>query len=478
MSRVLIVDDEQSICWGLERLLTDEGFDVTTAASAEEALALVEQERPDLAMFDVRLPGMDGLSALERLRQRPDPFPVIVVTAYGNLETAVRAVENGAFDYVTKPFELEQIVDVVRRAAKSVATSAPAAPAEFDPERAFDLIGRSEPMQQVFKQIALAAPSDAAVLLVGESGTGKELAARALHKHSRASTGPFVPIHLAALNPTLVESELFGHVRGAFTGAESDRAGLLESADGGTVFFDEAADIPLPLQAKLLRAIERQEVTRVGDVRPRPARFRVVSAINRDPAACLREGTLRLDLFYRLAGFEIRLPALRERGDDVALLAEHFLQRAAASRGQGLRFDRAALTELQRRPWVGNVRELRNAVEQAAVVTRHAMVEVQHLPPPGKYERVAHGASVDDLVAAVAAWAEQKLEAGADDGRLYDAVLEAIEPPLFDAVLRRTLGNRAAAADRLGIHRATLRKKLNERRGDASEGSDSSRDNE
>ncbi len=466
MSRVLIVDDEESICWGLQRLLSDEGFEVSVASSAEEALALVDRERPDLAMFDVRLPGIDGLTALEQLQQRPNPFPVIVVTAYGNLETAVRAVENGAFDYVTKPFELEQIVDVVRRAAKSVTSAAPPPAAEYDPATAYDLIGRSEPMQQVFKQIALAAPTDATVLLVGESGTGKELAARAVHRHSRYASGPFVPIHLAALNATLVESELFGHARGAFTGAEHDRAGLLESADGGTVFFDELADIPLPLQAKLLRAIERQEVTRVGEVRSRPVHFRVVSAVNRDPASCLRDGTLRLDLFYRLAGFEIRLPALRDRGDDIVLLAEHFLQRAASARGCGLRFDAEARNELRRRPWPGNVRELRNAVEQAAVVARHGSVETQHLPPPGKYEVSAAQVDADALVAATAAWVEARLDAGTDDGRLYDALLAAIESPLFDAVIRRTLGNRAAAADRLGIHRATLRKKLNERRGD------------
>jgi two-component system nitrogen regulation response regulator GlnG len=465
---VLIVDDEESICWGLRRLLTDEGFDVSVASSAEEALEMVERQPPDLAMFDVRLPGLDGLTALERLRKSDNGFPVIVVTAYGNLETAVRAMENGAFDYVTKPFELEQVVDVVRRAAKAAknrTTTTPAKPT--DAPVATKLLGRSEPMQAMFKQIALAAPTDAAVLLVGESGTGKEVAARALHEHSARSGGPFVPIHLAALNPTLVESELFGHVRGAFTGADFERTGLLESADGGTVFFDEAADIPPGLQVKLLRAIERQEVTPVGDVRPRAVRFRVVSAMNRDPAECLRSGAVRPDLFYRLAGFEIRLPALRERGNDLTLLAEHFLLQAAGTNGANdLRFAESTLAELRRRTWPGNVRELRNVVEQAAVLARRGLVEPQHLPPPGRYEAAPGAVEATALAAAVRAWAETKLAAKADTGQLYEKLLAEIERPLFEAVLHQTLGNRAAAADLLGIHRATLRKKLNERRGE------------
>lgn len=468
MSRVLIVDDEESICWGLKRLLTDEGFDVSIASSAEEALELVERQPPDLAMFDVRLPGLDGLSALEQLRKSDNLFPVIVVTAYGNLETAVRAMENGAFDYVTKPFELEQVVDVVRRAAQAAKSRSPASRANAaEVPVAPSLLGRSEPMQAVFKQIALSAPTDAAVLLVGESGTGKEVVARALHQHSLRSAGPFVPIHLAALNPTLVESELFGHLRGSFTGADADRTGLLESADGGTVFFDEAADIPAPLQVKLLRAIERQEVTPVGDVRPRAVRFRVISAMNRDPAECLRSGTVRPDLFYRLAGFEIRLPPLRERGNDLTLLAEHFLRQAGATNGASdLRFAESTLAELRRRTWPGNVRELRNVVEQAAVLARRGAVEPQHLPPPGRYEAAPGAEEATAVVAAIRAWAESRLASKADFGQLYDKLLAEIEPPLFEAVLHQTLGNRAAAADLLGIHRATLRKKLNERRGE------------
>lgn len=465
MSHVLIVDDEESICWGLRRLLTEEGHEVTVAAGAEEALAAVERRRPDLALFDVRLPGIDGLTALERLRGAEYDFPVIIVTAYGDLDTAVRAVERGAFDYLTKPFDLEQVVETVRRAA-ATATRKPQPTiarerAVLDPD---ELVGRGPAMQEVFKRIALAAPTDAAVLLVGESGTGKELAARALHRHSRYAAGPFVPIHLGALNPSLVESELFGHVKGAFTGAELDRAGLLEAAEGGTVFLDEAADIPLPVQVKLLRVLQQRELTRVGESRARPCRFRVVAALNRDPAECVREGTLRNDLLYRLAGFEIRLPPLRERTEDIVLLAERFLalcESASASQ----RFSEATLRELRRRSWPGNVRELRNAVEQGAICARTGSIEPAHLPPPGAYEPAAGSHSPgDELRRALTRWAEAAANQSPNAKGLYDRMLDETEPPLFDVVLRRTLGNRAAAADLLGLHRATLRKKLAERR--------------
>ncbi len=320
-------------------------------------------------------------------------------------------------------------------------------------------------MQEVFKRIALAAPTDSSVLIVGESGTGKELAARALHKHSRHASGPFVPIHLGALNASLVESELFGHARGAFTGADFDRPGLLESADGGTVFFDEAADIPPPVQIKLLRVLQQREVTRVGEVKPRPCRFRVIAAVNRDPAECVRAGTLRADLLYRLAGFEVRLPPLRERLDDVPLLARRFLQSAIDGGSTARGISAAAIAELKSRSWPGNVRELRNAVERAAIFARGGIIESEHLPPPGGYEtRVA--TDVADVVHdAVMRWSEAAVAGKPTTGDLYERLLKVIEPALFEVVLRKTLGNRAAAAELLGLHRATLRKKLSERRG-------------
>ncbi|HEV7999522.1 MAG TPA: sigma-54 dependent transcriptional regulator, partial [Planctomycetaceae bacterium] len=280
MSHVLIVDDEPSICWGFRELLAEEGYEVSVASSAEEALELAESALPDAVVLDVRLPGRDGLSTIQDLRRRIGAAPIIVITAFGNLETAVRALEEGAYDYLTKPFDLEQISEVLRRALRRSSTIA--APANDDRSIAPEtFIGTSPAMQAVFKQIALVAPSDVPVLITGESGTGKELVAQAVHRHSRRREAPFLPTCLAALSPGLIESELFGHVRGAFTGAEQARQGLLELADGGTVFLDEIGDVPLPVQVKLLRAFEQHEVTPVGDARSRRSDFRVLAATNR-----------------------------------------------------------------------------------------------------------------------------------------------------------------------------------------------------
>ena len=324
MSHVLIVDDEESICWALRRLMSESGHRVTVASSAEDAFDHVTHELPDVVMLDIRLPGMDGLEALGRLQRLGPQTPIIIMTAFGNLKTAVAALSNGAFDYLVKPFDLEQAATVVARALSrpaEMARSAAAVGNNVDDE----LLGRSAAMQEVFKRIALVAPTDASVLITGESGTGKELVARAIHRHSTRCATPMVPVNLAALSPTLVESELFGHARGAFTGAAAARQGLLELADGGTVFFDEAGDIPASVQVKLLRVLEQHEVTPVGETQPRASAFRVIAATNRDLRAEIRRGAFREDLYFRLAVFEIALPPLRERVDDIPQLAERFL---------------------------------------------------------------------------------------------------------------------------------------------------------
>jgi two-component system nitrogen regulation response regulator GlnG len=278
-------------------------------------------------ILDVRLPGLDGLSALARLRQLTADAPVIVITAYGNLSTAVRAVEGGAFEYLTKPFDLDQALDAVARALQRRSQPGPP-PASTGPEAdPGEIVGRSPAMQAVFRRIALVAPRDACVLITGESGTGKELVARAVHRHSPRADRPFLPVHIAALNPGLVESELFGHAKGAFTGAEQARPGLLALAAGGTVLLDELADIPLPVQVKLLRVLEHGEVFPVGASRPQRLDVRVLAATHQDLFRRVGEGAFRHDLFFRLNVFQVHLPPLRERPGDVPLLAEHFLRR-------------------------------------------------------------------------------------------------------------------------------------------------------
>ncbi|HUY91347.1 MAG TPA: sigma-54 dependent transcriptional regulator [Pirellulales bacterium] len=460
MSRLLIVDDEESICWALRRLAQEEGRDVSVASSAEEAFELAGQTAFDCILLDIRLPGVDGLAAMAQLKQLAPAAPIVVMTAFGSLGTAVEAIRNGAFDYLTKPFDLDRASEVIRRAlAQRDELVRPAMSVVEPPPADEELLGVSPAMQEVFKRIALVAPSSASVLITGESGTGKELVARAIHRHSRESAGPLVSVNLAALNPALVESELFGHVRGAFTGADAPRKGLLELADGGTVFFDEAGDIPLPVQVKLLRALEQREVTPVGDATPRPSSFRVLAATHRDLRQEVRKGTFREDLFFRLAVFEIHLPPLGERVEDIPLLAERFLQNVLPAGGQPVRFTQAALDELCRRPWPGNVRELRNAVEHAALVARAGAITPEHLPPRN-LAAAADEESQNKLSEAVRHWALDRLAGTSLPENLYQQFLDEAEPPLLSAVLERTAHNRVAAAHLLGIHRATLRKKL------------------
>ncbi|MBI2826237.1 MAG: sigma-54-dependent Fis family transcriptional regulator [Planctomycetia bacterium] len=457
MSHVLIVDDEESICWALRRLLTEAGHSVAVASSAEDAFEHVARQAPALVLLDVRLPGMDGLEALARLRGLLPATPVVIMTAYGSLSTAVAALSRGAFEYLIKPFDLDAAAAVVARALERPAELASSGAGAETPPAGEELLGTSAPMQEVFKRIALVAPTEASVLVTGESGTGKELVARAIHRHSLRAEAPLVPVNLAALSPTLVESELFGHARGAFTGAATARQGLLELADGGTVFFDEAGDIPASVQVKLLRVLEQHEVTPVGDTRPRTSAFRVIAATNRDLRSEVGRGAFREDLYFRLAVFEIALPSLRERPDDIPLLANCFLVRARGP-GSHARFTRAAMDELCRRPWPGNVRELRNAVEHAVIVARGGPIGPEHLPAP----TVVAGEQTDAGVIAgfVRRWAESQFRGDQETADLYERLLDLVEPPLLEVALRTHHGQRVSAARSLGLHRATLRKKL------------------
>jgi len=482
MSNILIVDDEESICWGLSRLLTGEGHEVRVASSAEDAFEAIPSNRPDLVVLDVRLPGMDGLSAMSRFRDLIGPVPIVVITAFGTLNTAVAALSEGAFDYLPKPFDLDQAAGVIHRALAAPAKDPLRADELSPPQSDDELFGTSSAMQEVFKRIALVAPTDAAVLISGESGTGKELVARAIHRHSLRSAAPLVPVNLASLSPTLVESELFGHVRGAFTGATNARQGLLELADGATVFFDEAGDIPLSVQVKLLRVLEQQEVTPVGDTQPRRTRFRVIAATNRDLRRECAEERFRQDLFFRLAVFEIQLPPLRERREEIPQLAQRFLRRMHGANQWPPRLLDETIAELTRRDWPGNIRELRNAIEHGALMARSGAIAPEHLPPPTFLNAVRSAGDLAELVriqqdaafpaepaaapqaaalsAAARAWADSQLGSSEKPADLYQQFLLATEPALFESVLAATSGNRAQAAALLGIHRATLRKKL------------------
>jgi two-component system nitrogen regulation response regulator GlnG len=458
---ILIVDDEEAVCWTLERALRREGHSVAVAPSAEEAFIAAQKKRPDAVILDVRLPGLDGLSALAELRRLTLDAPIVVVTAHGNLDTAVRAVEGGAFDYLAKPFDLDQALDAVARALHRRALQNHAAQPEDDGEPApepGEIVGRSRAMQGVYKRIALAAPRDACVLITGESGTGKELVARAIHEHSPRRDRPFLPVHVAALNPNLVESELFGHVKGAFTGAAQARPGLLALANGGTVFLDELADIPLPVQVKLLRVLEHDEVLPVGGTQQQPLDIRILAATHQDLARRVAEGAFRHDLFFRLNVFQIHLPPLRERPEDLVLLAEHFLRRFEP---RALPLLPETVRHLQSLPWFGNVRELRNALEHAAIVARGGPLLPEHFPTLGAGFAPADRAAL--LATAVKKWLEDRVRAadGPAPADLYAELLRCVEPALLEDVMRRVQDNRWVAARWLGLNRATVRKKLN-----------------
>lgn len=465
MAHLLIIDDEPSICWGLKKLAESIGHTAWTASSAEQGLREAGRTPPaDVVFLDVRLPGRDGLSAMSELRELLPGSPIIVMTAHGELETAVTAIRNGAFEYLTKPFDLTIAERVLDRALKLRRRGGSIVEPAATPGLQNQIVGRSPVLQEVFKQIALVAGAEACVLVTGESGTGKELVARAIHRFSRRGKEPFVPVHVAALSPTLAESELFGHVGGAFVGEDGPRVGLLEQAQGGTIFLDEVADIPLPLQVKLLRAIEQGEIVPVGSDQPRQVDFRLISATQQNLQDKITDGSFRPDLYFRLATFQIPLPPLRERGDDILELTEHFMATLTV-KNQLPRpsLSAATKTELARRAWYGNVRELRNAIEHAVIVVRGGVIEPDHLPSPAPSagQPMSESPTIA-LSQLIRQWAESQLREVEDREDLYEQFLNLVEPSLLSTVVAHEHGQCAAAARKLGLHRHTLRKKLDQ----------------
>lgn len=453
--QILIIDDEEAVCWALEQAIKREGHRATVCATAEKGLSAAKSETPDAIILDVRLPGMDGLTALEHFQSQWPSVPVIVITAHGNLETAVQAVEGGAFDYLTKPFDLSQAIQTVERALQQ-STSKDNTEAEVT-QTPGEIVGQSQVMQNVFKRIALVAGRDTCALITGESGTGKELVARAIHRHSPRRHGPFLPIHIAALNPSLVESELFGHVKGAFTGANDARPGLLELAKGGTVFLDELAEIPLSVQVKLLRALEQNEVFPVGSNTPISLDIRILAATNQDLSSHVSDGKFRHDLFFRLNVFQITLPPLRDRKEDIPLLIEHFLSRFETPTKE---ISPETLRYLQSLPWFGNVRELRNALEHAAIVARGQSLLREHFPPG--ISQIGTRSPAEQIQDSTRQWIAEQIQSASPSApeSLHEQILRIVEMSLLEDILTRVDGNRLVAAQWLGLNRATVRKKL------------------
>jgi two-component system, NtrC family, nitrogen regulation response regulator GlnG len=462
--RILIADDEDSLRWVLEKGFRGAGYQVTAVKDGTAAFAQIETGPFDLILLDVRMPGMDGLTLLKRTRElRPDA-QIVIMTAHGTMETAIQAMQQGAYDYLAKPFDLDEALLLAERAMTAQRLTQEVSSLRTGLKEVWEfgaLVGRHPTMQEVYKAIGRIAASDVSVLLRGESGTGKEVVARALHHYSRRAGRPFVGISAAAIPVTLLESELFGHEKGAFTDAKDRRLGKLELAHGGTVFFDEIGDMPAELQVKLLRALQERSFERVGGHEMIRMDVRVLAATHRDLEGMMREGRFREDLFYRLNVVMLSLPSLRERRGDIPLLVEHMLAKYAESLGERV-IAADALDRLVGYTWPGNVRELENVIQRAMVMASAGVILPEHLPiGPVSAAVVGTDASLEEII-------EKKMHEcvrglrGHTSANLHGLMVGLVEKPLLRAVMRETKGNQVRAAQLLGINRNTLRKKLKE----------------
>jgi len=432
MAIILIVDDDAAMRDALSEALCDLGHDPRLAASGGEALGMLDHEPVNAVLLELRMPGMDGLEVLRRIRSLPRPPAVTVLTAHATATNTIEAMWLGAFDHMTKPIGRE---DLARVLSDMLASATGPRATRLEPPQV-GLIGSSESIRTVQKTIGRLADSNATVLIAGETGTGKELVARAIHDHGHRGAKPFIAVNCAAIPAELIESELFGHVRGAFTGAANDRAGAFREAEGGTLFLDEIGDMDVAMQAKILRALQERVITPVGG-RPAPVDVRVIAATHRDLRQRVGEGTFREDLFYRLHVVPIHLPPLRERIADIVPLAEHFLGRV----GAGKRLSAEAAARLIRHRWAGNVRELKNAMERAAVLVRGDLIDAEDLGFVG--EAAAPAGQLDD-------WPDEDLP----------SATARLEEMLIRRALARSAGNRAEAARMLGVHRQLLYAKM------------------
>jgi DNA-binding NtrC family response regulator len=461
-SRILIVDDEPDMVENYTRIIRRAGYRCLATTDPQRALGLLESESPDVLLTDLKMPDLDGMELLRRARALDPGLPVIVVTAFGSIESAVAAIKEGAFDYLPKNFSVDQLTLAVERALRHRRLHVENRNLREQLQETLGLenvVGRSPAMAQVFELVRKAARSEANILILGESGTGKELIARAVHANSGRATQPFVPVDCASLPEHLLESELFGHEKGAFTGAVRGKPGLIETARGGTVFLDEIGDIAVGLQVKLLRALQERQIRRVGGTALIDVDVRVVSATNRDLVEAMRRGQFREELYYRVNVIEIRVPPLRERSGDVKLLAHAFLKRYGQGRMDG--FADEAMTALEAYGWPGNVRELQNVVERACALAEGSMVTRRDLPEhvlqPTRRVAAAPGSAVPDSIACA-------VDPGTPLKDAKERWLAVLEASYLRDLLSRHDGNVSAAAKTAGIDRKTFHRLINKHR--------------
>jgi two-component system nitrogen regulation response regulator GlnG len=460
VAKLLIIDDETNILYSLQEGLASEELSVVTAKTARRGLTLLARELPDVVILDVRLPDMTGLELFDRIKEQAPRVPVIMITAYATTETAIEAMKRGAFDYLLKPVDLHHLRDVVHKALElrrmqsvRAVFGQPEKPGE-DP-----IIGHSPAMQEVYKAIGRIAPQDVNVLILGESGTGKELVARALYQHSRRADRPFLAINCAAIPDSLLESELFGHEKGAFTGADRQRIGKFEQAHGGTLFLDEIGDMSPATQAKVLRVLQDQQFERVGGSETIAVDVRVIAATNQKLEALVEQGRFRSDLYYRLNGVTIYLPPLRERKEDIPLLVDHFLRLANRKLEKNVRgVAPDALRVLEAHDWPGNVRELQNVIRYAVIQAVGEVLTVDCLPASVRGGPAPQtGRSAEDPLD-VRRLVRDMLAFGTPD--IYRRVIAEVDRVVLEEVLRHVGGNQVHASELLGISRTTLRAKL------------------
>ena len=458
MNTVWIVDDDRSIRWVLEKALSREGIEHESFSSASEALQALEASAapPKVLVSDIRMPGESGLDLLKQVKAIHPDLPVIIMTAFSDLDSAVSAFQGGAFEYLPKPFDVDQAIALVQRALEQ---SNHQQGAEPDTALAPEILGQAQSMQEVFRAIGRLSQSHATVLINGESGTGKELVARALHRHSPRRDAPFIAINTAAIPRDLLESELFGHERGAFTGAAALRRGRFEQADGGTLFLDEIGDMPAELQTRLLRVLSDGHFYRVGGQQPIRANVRVIAATHQDLEERVRNGLFREDLFHRLNVIRLRLPPMRERREDIPILVRHFLQKSAQELGvDAKRISDGAIKYLQGQPFPGNVRQLENLCHWLTVMAPGQVVEVADLPPELKEQTTTDGPS--NWMETLGQEADRLI--GCAPGLVFDTLIQDFERTLIRRALATTGGRRIEAAQLLGIGRNTITRKIQE----------------
>ncbi len=456
MKPVWIIDDDRSIRWVFEKALAREDIAFKVFASAQEALQALASSTPQVVVSDIRMPGGSGLDLLQIMKEQHPTLPVIIMTAYSDLESAVAAFQGGAFEYLPKPFDVDHAIDLIRRAMQeSLRQDDVAEVTQESPE----ILGQGASMQEVFRAIGRLTQSHATILINGESGTGKELVARALHRHSPRAAKPFIAINTAAIPKDLLESELFGHERGAFTGAQAMRRGRFEQAEGGTLFLDEIGDMPPDLQTRLLRVLSDGQFYRVGGHQPIKANVRIIAATHQDLETRVKSGLFRDDLFHRLNVIRLRLPALRERRDDIPLLARHFMQKSARELGvETKKLSEAAMKFLTSLNMPGNVRQLENLCHWLTVMAPGMNIDVKDLPP--ELREQTRVASAESWVVALEREAEASLKRG--DSAILDELTRQFERALITRALAHTGGRRIEASVLLGMGRNTLTRKIQE----------------